>query len=167
MSREPFAHRSVQVASTALLVAAVVALSTITSALLITPTPSVEPPVFSAQEAMRPPRRFEFMSVASVVDGNVFAPERTAPLHRYRLAGGYEEAFATFEPEPIEQPVVHGTVVGANGRSFAMCALNGAPTVIVRVGDRLGDFTVRSIARGVVEFSTTSGERFAISANPS
>ncbi len=167
MSRALFANRSVQVASGALFVAAVVALWTMASAILITPTPSVEPPVFSAREAMREPRRIAFMSVASVVDENIFAPQRTAPLQRYRLAGAYEEAFVEMEPVPPVPPVVRGTVVGENGRSFAMCALDGASTVIVRVGDRLGDFTVRSIARGVVEFSTPSGERFAISANPS
>ncbi len=166
MNRELFAFRSVQLATATLLVSVVIALWTMTSAVLLTPTPSVEPPIFSTNEAMRAPRRVPFMSVATVVDANVFAPERSAPLQRYRLAGGYEAPVVAAAPEPPPRPVVHGTVVGANGRSFAMCALSGAQTVIVRVGDRLGDYTVRSIARGVVEFSTTSGERFAINANP-
>ena len=77
----------------------------------------------------------------------------------------YEEY--TAEPTTLVLPVVHGTAVGAEGRSFAMCSLDGSPTQIVRLGDRVGDFTVRAITRGAVEFSTPAGERISVAATSS
>ncbi len=170
MNRELLKYQSVRIAGVALLACTAVALYTVVSAVRITPSPRMEPPVFLTDDATAARPRVPDISVAKVVNANVFAPERSAPPQRYLLAGGfeaYQDAVDDVVPEPPARPVVHGTVVGTNGRSFAMCALNGAPSVIVRVGDRLGDYTVRSIERGVVEFSTASGERFAIDATSS
>jgi hypothetical protein len=95
--------------------------------------------------------------VVSVVAMNVFSPERTAPPRRYKLSGfGTEQQ--TAEPP---HPVVLGTAV--TSASFAICRL-GDQTRIVRVGQKIGDYTVKSIDRGHVVFATPAGDQFAVDA---
>jgi hypothetical protein len=134
-------------------------------ALRITPTANVEAPRFASIDSLSAHRDRTVLRVAEAVNLNVFAPDRTAPITRYSLTGEPEVDVAVEEPAPVVLPEVLGTAVGEN--SFAMCQLNGAPSVLLRVGDTLGDYTVRSISRGAVEFSTPSGERVTIAASSS
>lgn len=99
-----------------------------------------------------------------IASRNPFAPSRRAPSVRYRLAipgdalaavGGEADA----DPLP---PVVLGTAAGADGASFAMCAIEGVPPTIVRVGDRIADFTVLRITRGQVTFRDARGRRIDV-----
>lgn len=159
-------NRQMQAAMAALAIAFLIFIWSLVSAIHIEPTADAPLPAFNTTASNPRVIAPERSQVAEVVDLNIFAPDRTAPLRRYSL-GGDEEVLQAETLEEIPKPVVHGTAVGTGSRSFAMASLNGAPTVIVRVGDKLGEYTVRSIERGVVVFSTASGERFAVDANPS
>ncbi len=136
------------------------------SAIRIEPTGEAAPPQFDIAAALVGDSRIAPVAISDVVDLNLFAPDRSAPLRRYSISG-YEDEPLPVDNVEVPRPVVLGTAVGSGARSFAMCSLDGASTVIVRVGDQLGEYTVRSIERGAVVFSTASGERFAVSANPS
>jgi hypothetical protein len=165
ITRDVLKNRRVQSAIGALVVAASFAIRSLVMALRIEPVPEAAPPQFNTAAALPAASNAKALNVSAVVSENLFSPDRSPPLTRYRLPGN-EDAYVEAEPIDVSQLLVLGTVVGAGNRTFAMCSLNGAPTVIVRVGERVGDFTVRSIKRGVVEFSTASGERFEINANP-
>jgi hypothetical protein len=158
--------RKLQLAAGAVVIASLAVVWSLVSALRITPTGDAAAPQFDIAAALTRDSGKSAVDVTEVVDLNVFAPDRSAPLRRYSLSGYEDDAVAEVAVD-VPKPVVLGTAVGSGSRSFAMCSLAGAPTVIVRVGDKLGDYTVRSIQRGVVEFSSSSGERFAVDANPS
>ncbi len=165
MSRDVLKQQRVQAAIGALILAASFAVWSFVVALRIEPVPDAAPPQFNTAAALAARQTAQALNVSAVVEDNLFSPDRSPPVTRYRLPGN-EDTYVEAEPVDVSQLLVLGTVVGTGNRTFAMCSLNGAPTVIVRVGDQVGDFTVRSIKRGVVEFSTVSGERFAINANP-
>lgn len=165
IERTVFRNRRLQSAIAALVLGAAFAVWSLVMALRIEPVPDAAPPQFNTAAALPSVQRARALNVSAVVEENLFSPDRSPPVTRYRLPGD-EDTYVEAEPIDVSQLLVLGTVVGAGSRTFAMCSLNGASTVIVRVGDRIGDFTVRSIKRGVVEFSTVSGERFEINANP-
>lgn len=150
-------------------VAALALLWSAQSAVRLTPTARVASPEFVVTDSLSTRAVVPALNVAAIVDLNLFSPDRRAPLSRYRLEGEDDPVFSVAaEPSaPPSLPVVVGTAVGPGSSSFAMCSLDNSPVVIVRVGDKLGGYTVRAIARGVVEFSTPSGERISIDANPS
>jgi type II secretory pathway component PulM len=95
---------------------------------------------------------------------NPFAASRRAPPERYRLAIPADALAASpvEEAMPPSRPVVHGTAVGGDGQGFAMCAIDGQPVTVVRVGDRLAGYTVVAIARGRVTFRDARGQRLDI-----
>ncbi len=159
--------RRVALAGGALGLASLVLLWSVFTALRLTPTESAEPPRFLATDSLVMQSSAPSINVPSVVGLNVFAADRSAPLARYRLDGEDPVAIAAEPALEPSLPVVVGTAVGTGRASFAMCSLDDSPTMIVRVGDKIGDYTVRVITRGVVEFSTPSGERISVSANPS
>ncbi len=138
-----------------------------TAALRISPTAEAAAPQFTSRDSLAGRATLPALRISDAVDLNVFAPDRSAPVTRYSLTGEPEFPVFAEEPEPVVLPEVLGTAVGEGTRSFAMCQLNGSPSVLLRVGDQLGDFTVRSISRGAVEFSTPSGERVTIAATSS
>jgi hypothetical protein len=163
-----FASAPLLAGGAALAVGVVVLLAATASAVSVTPTPDAPAPQIVLPVAQGDQASGPLPRIADIVDQNVFSPDRRAPLVPYRLAGNEVETFAAMAEEAeVAVPVVLGTAVGEGKSSFAMCSLAGAPTVVVRVGDQLGDYTVRSIARGVVEFSSASGERVSVNANPS
>jgi len=59
---------------------------------------------------------------------------------------------------------VLGTVVSSDGTSFAVIQLGDARSASVRVGDRVGGYTVKSIERGRVVFTTPAGKRLDVNA---
>ena len=65
--------------------------------------------------------------IAATISADLFAPDRTAPTIPYRIA----RVTAAVAPPVFVQPVVViGTVINANGRSFAMCQVGAeAPRV--------------------------------------
>jgi hypothetical protein len=51
--------------------------------------------------------------------------------------------------EPMK-PTVIGTVVATDGRSFALMQLGNERPTLVHVGDKIGEWFVKAIARGKV-----------------
>lgn len=106
---------------------------------------------------------------AQLTSRNPFAASRRAPSVRYRLAIPDDALAGLPVDEDIApaRPVVHGTAVSSDGRGFAMCAVEGQPITVVRVGDRLADYTVVAIARGRVTFRDAQGQRVDITTSAS
>jgi hypothetical protein len=109
--------------------------------------------------ALNASSRLSVVDVATVIDVDLFSPERTAPAARYRMPG--EAAPATTAPEP-PKPIVLGTALAADGTSFATCQFESSRLLMVRVGDRVGDYVVKTIARGRVVFATPAGKTFEV-----
>jgi type IV pilus biogenesis protein PilP len=66
-------------------------------------------------------------------------------------------------PEPIK-PVVLGTVVATDGSHFATCQLPGGRPTVMRVGDKLGEYTVTAIEKNKVTFRNAAGRILEITA---
>lgn len=96
-------------------------------------------------------------NVSAAVENDVFSPDRTAPESRYRMPN---EAQASDAPalEP-EKPLVLGTAVATDGRSFASVKLGDGSPTLVHVGERIGEWTVRAIERGKIVLVTADGMR--------
>lgn len=94
--------------------------------------------------------------IQQAVDNDLFSPDRSAPEVPYRMPG---EARAD-EPkaEPMK-PVVLGTAVATDGRSFATVQLGGDRPMLVHVGDKIGEWAVRAIARGKLTLVSSDGTR--------
>jgi hypothetical protein len=93
--------------------------------------------------------------IQQAVDNDLFSPDRSAPDVPYRMPG---EARADEAPhvEPVK-PTVLGTAVATDGRSFATLQLGGDRPTLVHVGDRIGEWSVRAIARGKVTLASADG----------
>jgi hypothetical protein len=63
----------------------------------------------------------------------------------------------------VERPTVLGTAVAPNGFSFATAEIGARGPRIVHEGDKLGDYTVKTIERGHVVFVASDGSRLDIS----
>ena len=98
-----------------------------------------------------PPR----VNVAAAVDADPFSPNRQRPEEPYRLPGELVQAPT---PSRSQQLKVLGTVVVTDGASFAMCQMGSEPPVIVRVGQQIGSYTLKRVARGKAVFASPSGE---------
>lgn len=95
--------------------------------------------------------------IQSAVENDLFSPDRSAPSTPYRMPG---ERDASDEPvvEPVK-PAVLGTAVATDGRNFATMQLGDERPVLVHVGDKIGEWTVKSIGRGKVVLVTAAGAR--------
>ncbi len=115
----------------------------------------------AAAMALKPPAAPRAVDIDAAVESDLFSPDRQAPEQAFRMPG---------EPTPhagvvvtnMNKPTVLGTAVAPNGFSFATAELGVAGPRIVREGDKLGEFTVKTIARGHVVFVGSDGTRFDI-----
>ena len=98
------------------------------------------------------------LDISAAVAADLFAVDRIAPEERYRMPG---EAAGENGAAPA-RPVVLGTAIAADGSSFATCQFESARLQMVRVGDHLGDYTVKSISRERVVFLTRAGTSLEI-----
>jgi hypothetical protein len=55
--------------------------------------------------------------------------------------------------EPMK-PIVVGTVVATDGRSFALMQLGNERPKLVHIGDKIGEWSVKAIGRGTVTIVT-------------
>ena len=100
------------------------------------------------------------VDVSAAVDNNVFSIDRAAPAAAYRMPG---------EPDPNarpaaqpEKPLLLGTAVATDGRSFATVALSDGRPKLVHVGDKVGDWTVRAIERGKITLVSSMGTKIDV-----
>lgn len=161
MNRAMLSIRSVQIAFAAVAIGLVLAAWTASRALRIDPTPTAAPPTFATADALARNSLVVPVDIGAVVALNLFSPERQAPARRYSLTG-YAPAVAVAAPA---KPLVLGTAIAPNNRSFAVARMPDGPPTIVRVGDKLGIYTVKSIERNQVVFFALGEEPFAVNAS--
>ncbi len=102
-------------------------------------------------ERQRPPR----VNIAAAVDADPFNPARQRPTEVYMLPG------ELVVPAPVsrnEQLRVLGTVVNTAGSGFAMCQLGSSPPTIVKVGEKIGPYTLKRVVRGSATFAGPAGD---------
>ncbi|MEP6619096.1 MAG: hypothetical protein ABJE47_07275 [bacterium] len=101
--------------------------------------------------------------IGVAVANDLFSPDRAEPEVAYRMPDDEVPVVRAVTTE-TPPPLVLGTAMMGEGHSFATCQLGDKHPVIVRVGDHLGEFIVKSIERGRVAFTNASGKRFEITA---
>jgi hypothetical protein len=98
---------------------------------------------------------YDLARLLVAVEKDPFQVDRRRPGQRFRAATDLANA-----PTPARDttPSVElvGTAVSADG-GFAVCAVSGAPPRIVRVGQRVGDWTLSRVTKGAAEFATPNG----------
>ncbi|MGH7655974.1 MAG: hypothetical protein ACREN6_15060 [Gemmatimonadaceae bacterium] len=143
-----------------LVVSGGLALWTLADALRIAPVPEAaasQIPNGGALAAATPPRD---VNVAMAIETDPFAPDRSAPERPYRAPG--EDGGDAAPAAPVVEPVVLGTAVSDAAHSFATVQLADSHAVIMRVGGKIGEYTVKTIERGHVVFTTPSGKKLDI-----
>lgn len=91
-------------------------------------------------------------------DDDLFASDRTPRDARYVLP---DERVAVAET-PAPTPIVLGTALATDGRSFVSARMPDGVPRSLRVGDTIGTYTLRSIGRRLVVFSRASGGRVEV-----
>jgi type IV pilus biogenesis protein PilP len=99
-------------------------------------------------------------NIETTVDNDVFSVDRSAPDAPYRMPGE-PDPNAKAAPQP-DKPIVLGTAVATDGRHFATLQMRDGRPTLVRVGDKIGEWTVRAIERGKVVLVSTGGIRAEI-----
>ena len=102
------------------------------------------------------------IDLEAVGANGIFQPDRTALPYRYRMPGEAAPNDAG-APEPIK-PVVLGTVLATDGSHFATCQMPGGRPTVLRVGDKIGEYTVLAIERDKVAFKNAAGQTIEITA---
>jgi hypothetical protein len=105
------------------------------------------------------PTGYSLDRVLAAVAKDPFHPERRRPGARFQLPADVAAAMARRrETEGAAASVrVIGTAVASDGGGFAMCAWAGGTPRIVRVGERVGEWTLRRVTPGAAEFTTSTG----------
>jgi hypothetical protein len=112
---------------------------------------------FATADALAPHVAAPTTDIRAAVDADPFQDDRSAPALRYRMPGDSDPTKAPPSAEP-DKPVVLGVAVTMDGTSFATCTLTDDRARIVHVGDKLGIYTVLTIERGRVVFTTANGK---------
>jgi len=153
-----------RVAVVALAAAIVLVVWTLVRALRVDPVPEVPPPTLASAGSIASAPLPPATDIAAAVEKDPFASDRSAPASPYRLPGEPDPKVAEPVVEP-PKPVVIGTAVSPQGgRSFAVLQLGEARPVSLSIGDRIGAYTVKSIERGRVVFTTAAGKKVDITA---
>ena len=126
-----------------LLVAIVVAGYTLTCALQLTETEVGVVPALPNPGELSPPPSAPTVDIEVAVSRDAVDIARSAPTNRYLLASEIPEVSAPVAPPP--RVVVLGIALADGGRSFATCQVGAERPVIVRVGDKLGPYTIKAI----------------------
>ena len=128
----------------------------------VTEVPAAPPGAMLSTDALAAPARPESVDVDAAVSLDLFNPDRMAPVARYRLPS--DPAAVASDAPPPARPIVLGTAIASDGSSFATCQLESSRLLMVRVGDKVGVYLVKSIERGRVVFQAPTGERLEIQA---
>ena len=94
--------------------------------------------------------------VIATVAKDPFHPDRRRPAVRFRLPSDARIATPVSAPGAPGVRVV-GTAASPGGGGFAMCAWAGGPPRIVRIGERVGDWTLSKVTPGAAEFRAPTG----------
>jgi hypothetical protein len=104
--------------------------------------------------------------IGAAVERDPFNPARTRPAVRYRLAHEVAEVAGPAQRQPIRYV---GSVVfpGDPSRNFLSVALGtnqNAAAQNIRVGEKIGDYTLKSFDSKTATFQSASGEMILIQA---
>jgi len=149
-----------RVALLALLVSIVVTGWSVANALRMEALPDVPPTTLASLESIKGGGAAPAMDVQAAVENDLFSADRTAPEAPYRMPGEHAP-----DDRPVAEPmkpIVLGTVVATDGRSFATVQLGDARPTLVHVGDKIGEWAVKAIVRGKVTLVSTSGARIDV-----
>jgi hypothetical protein len=149
-----------RVAIGALLAAIIVTGWSVVNAVRSEPLPDVPPTSLASLESIKRTALTTPTDVQAAVENDLFSADRSAPEAPYRMPG---ENAPDDKPvaEPMK-PIVLGTVVATDGRSFATVQLGDARPTLVHVGDKIGEWAVKAIARGKVTLVSTGGARIDV-----
>jgi hypothetical protein len=102
--------------------------------------------------------------VLSAVSKDPFHPERRRPAVRFQMPEDLAAASAQREASQATEASLRlvGTAVGADGGGFAMCAWQGGNPRIVRIGERVGEWTLQRVWQGAAEFVTPAGSTITV-----
>jgi len=93
--------------------------------------------------------------ISVVLRGDPFAPERHAPATRFRLPG---EAAPTGAVVTTAALRLIGVALIADGRSFALVQAGGDTPRLVRIGEKIGGYTLRHVERDRATFAGPDGK---------
>jgi hypothetical protein len=96
--------------------------------------------------------------VEATAENDVFSIDRSAPVAPYRMPGEPDPSAVRAVVQP-EKPLVLGTAIATDGRNFATVQLGNGSPMLVRIGDKVGEWTVRAIERGKIVLVSTNGSR--------
>ncbi len=161
LSQRMSGERWVQVGGAAIAVAAAVLVWTGRRAWQLEEVAPRSGAVALSQDALLSVTGESALDVRRAVAADLFTPDRSAPPARYRLPGESAPVAVSAAPAP-SLPIVLGTAIAGGGMSFATCQFESSRLLMVRVGDRVGPYLVKSIERGRVVFQTPTGERLEI-----
>lgn len=152
MMREWVKTPAMRIALVVLGAAVIVFFWTLARALRAEPLPTASPTTLVGMDAIRRAPNRPVADIQSGVDKDLFSPDRSAPETPYRMPG---ESNPNDKPrvEPMK-PIVLGTAVASDGHNFATLQMGMDSPKLVRVGDKIGDWTVRAIMRGKVVLET-------------
>ncbi len=126
-------------------------------ALSVTPLPApappgpVEPIPAVALRAPTPPAARQ-----TAVGANPFRPERAPPAVAFRMPADHEAA-PEFAPQARPGLVLIGTAVLPGDRGFALCQVGGEAPRLVRLGEQVGGYTLKTVAQGSATFLAANG----------
>jgi hypothetical protein len=165
LDRDLLSAPRVRLALFALGVSALLLVFAIVRAVRIEPT-ELEASVLTAKSGKQvQAARVVQIDPEQVVQQDIFAYDRTAPAGRYPMPGDLvDEPAPVASGPPPARPQVLGTAVGIDGSAFATAQLPNMSPRIVRVGDKLGIYTVVAITRGTVTFRAADALTFEINA---
>ncbi len=162
IDRDLAASSPYRVALTSLALSALIALWTLVRAIRLEAVSEAPPPAFASAAGLPERTAARAAGIGAAVEKDLFAPDRSAPPERYRVPGEADPSAKVVVEAP--KPIVLGTGVAGTGRSFATCQLPDGQPIIVRVGDKIGEYTVKAIERGRVVFTTAKGTQLEVPA---
>lgn len=124
-------------------------------------------PALSVPVAPSPAPRYGLDRVLIAVAKDPFHPERRRPGARFELPAVRTAASARRETSQAAETSLRlvGTAVSGSDGGFAMCSWQGGNPKIVRIGERVGDLTLRRVLPGAAEFITSAGGTITVHVN--
>lgn len=157
MMREWIKMPAMRIAIVALAASVLVLAWTLARALRAQPIPNAAPTTLVGLDAVKRAPARQVANIQAGVENDLFSPDRSAPDTPYRMPG---EDNPNDKPRAeAPKPIVLGTAVASDGHNFATMQLGMESPKLVRAGDKIGEWTVRSIARGKVVLEGAEGNR--------
>ena len=147
-----------RVALAALVVTGALAASTLRRALEAEPSIAVEAGALAVPAIPVPGAGTAVGRVLVAVNKDPFHVERRRPAVRFRLPGESAPSDTVAPASDAGNPFqLIGTAVLPEGRGFAMCQWGTESPKLVRVGERVGDLTLKLVTRGRATFVDAAG----------